>query len=156
MRKSDRPPNWAEIRDEALTALAISKDLRLLAHLGAAILRTDGIPAFAETLGVASHWLAVYSTQVYPAGGRGRALSSERVELFLPIRWPSIDGLRRTPLVSSRQHGRFSLRDIEIVGGTGDADRRGGAAGRETDQRGVRRHAARGAASRCSGRSTAR
>ena len=38
-----------------------------------------------------------------------------------------IDGLRRVPLVSSRQHGTFSLRDIEIATGqtaaeaTGDA-----------------------------------
>ena len=30
------------------------------------LLRTDGIPAFAETIGVAAHWLAVHPTQVYP------------------------------------------------------------------------------------------
>ena len=65
-RKSDRPPNWAEIRDGALSALGASKDLRVLSYLGAAVLRTDGIPAFVRTLGIASHWLAVYPTQVYP------------------------------------------------------------------------------------------
>ena len=65
-RKSDRPPNWPEIRDEALAGLKISKDLRLLSFLGIAVLRTEGIPAFARTLGIASHWLAVYPTQVFP------------------------------------------------------------------------------------------
>src|SRR5262249_3233652 len=65
-RKSDRPPNWAEMRDEALTALRTSKDLRLLAYLGIASLRTEGITAFSKTLGIAAHWLAVFPTQVYP------------------------------------------------------------------------------------------
>src|SRR5688572_13130415 len=50
-------PEWGEIRTRALEALGRSKDLRLLAHLGAALLRTDGLPAFAETLGVAAQWL---------------------------------------------------------------------------------------------------
>ena len=50
-------PEWREIRQRALEALAKSKDLRLLAHLGTAVLRTDGLPAFSETLTVASKWL---------------------------------------------------------------------------------------------------
>ena len=36
------PGEWIEIRDQALGALAKSKDLRLLATLGTALLRTDG------------------------------------------------------------------------------------------------------------------
>ena len=45
-------PEWVEIRDKALEALAKSRDLRLLAYLGTAVLRTDGVPAFSDTLGV--------------------------------------------------------------------------------------------------------
>ena len=115
-RKSDRPPNWAEIRDEALSALHTSKDLRLLTHLGAAILRTDGIPAFAETLGVAATWLAVHPTQVYPLVDEDAMFRQNAMNCFAdPV--AVIDGLRRSPLVSNRQHGRFSLRDMEIVAG---------------------------------------
>jgi type VI secretion system protein ImpA len=115
-RKSDRPPNWAEIRDEALTALGASKDLRVLTHFGAAVLRTDGIPAFARTLGIASHWLAVYPTQVYPLIDEDALFRQNALNCFAdPV--AVIDGLRRTPIVSHRQHGRFSLRDLEIVGG---------------------------------------
>ena len=115
-RKSDRPPNWAEIREEALSALEISKDLRLLTFLGAAVLRTEGIPAFVRTLGVASHWLAVYPTQVYPVIDEDALFRQNALNCFAdPV--AVIDGLRRTPLISHRQHGRFSLRDLEIVGG---------------------------------------
>src|ERR1700737_5554768 len=45
--KPPESPEWVEIRDKALEALAKSKDLRLLAHLATALLRTDGVPAFA-------------------------------------------------------------------------------------------------------------
>ena len=55
--KPPESPEWREIRDKALEALGKSKDLRLLACLGTALLRTDGVPAFAETLNVAAHWL---------------------------------------------------------------------------------------------------
>ncbi len=41
-RKSDRPPNWGELEELALGCLAKGKDLRALAHLGAAVLRTRG------------------------------------------------------------------------------------------------------------------
>jgi len=115
-RKSDRPPNWAEIRDGCLSALQISKDLRLLTYLGAAVLRTEGIPAFVRTLGIASHWLAVYPTQVFPLIDEDALFRQNALNCFAdPV--AVIDGLRRTPLISHRQHGRFSLRDLEIASG---------------------------------------
>jgi type VI secretion system protein ImpA len=115
-RKSDRPPNWAEIRDEALSSLGVSKDLRVLTHFAAAVLRTEGIPAFARTLGVASHWLAVYPTQVYPLIDEDALFRQNALNCFAdPV--AIVDGLRRTPIVSHRQHGRFSLRDLEISSG---------------------------------------
>ena len=115
-RKSDRPPNWGEIRDEALSALQTSKDLRLLTHLAAAILRTDGIQSFTETLGVAAHWLAVHPTQVYPLVDEDAMFRQNAMNCFAdPV--AVVDGLRRTPIVSSRQHGRFSLRDLDILAG---------------------------------------
>ena len=47
-------------------ALAKSKDLRLLAYLGTAVLRTEGLPSFAAVLTTASNWLETYWPQVYP------------------------------------------------------------------------------------------
>jgi type VI secretion system protein ImpA len=56
----DPTPDWGEIRARALDALSKSKDLRLLAYLGTAALRTDGLPAFVDTLKAASEWLNTY------------------------------------------------------------------------------------------------
>jgi type VI secretion system protein ImpA len=107
-------PEWAEIRDKALDALAKSKDLRLLAHLGTALIRTDGVPAFSETLAVACQWLETYWTQVYPLVDEDAVLRRNALNCFAdPM--AVVDGLRRVPLVRSRQHGTFSLRDVDIA-----------------------------------------
>jgi type VI secretion system protein ImpA len=112
--KPAESPEWIEIRDKALDALARSKDLRLLAYLGTALLRTDGLPAFSETLYVASQWLDTHWSQTYPLVDEDAVLRRNALNCFAdPM--AVIDGLRRTPLVRSRQHGTFSLRDIEIA-----------------------------------------
>jgi type VI secretion system protein ImpA len=107
-------PEWTEIRDRAGDALRKSKDLRLLAHLSAALLRTDGVPAFAATLNVATQWLEAYWNQVYPLVDEDAILRRNALNCFAdPM--AIVDRLRRIPLVDSRQHGRFSLRDIDIA-----------------------------------------
>lgn len=107
-------PEWAAIRDKASEAVRKSKDLRLLAFLGTALLRTDGLPAFAATLNVASQWLETYWNAVYPLVDEDAILRRNALNNFgdpMAI----IDRLRRMPLVSSRQHGRFGLREIDIA-----------------------------------------
>src|SRR5262245_5349567 len=64
--ESRKPPEWGEIRANSLEALARSKDLRLLAYLASALLRTDGFSAFFDTLKVASQWVEGYWPSVYP------------------------------------------------------------------------------------------
>jgi type VI secretion system protein ImpA len=115
-RKSDRPPNWNDIRDEAWAALGVTKDLRPLAYLGAAVLRIGGLGAFVQTLGVAAHWLAVYPTQVYPLIDEDALFRQNALNCFAdPV--AIVDALRRSPLVSHRQHGRFSIRDFDLLNG---------------------------------------
>ena len=125
-RKSDRPPNWEQIREEALAALRTSKDLRLLAYLGAATLRLEGIPGFVQALTVASSWLETYWPNVFPLVDEDAIFRQNALNCFSdPV--AVIDGLRRAPLVSNRQHGRFSLRDLDIIAGhvtVGDSDTR--------------------------------
>jgi type VI secretion system protein ImpA len=123
--KAPGSPEWVEIRDRAREALAKSKDLRLLAHLGTALLRTEGVPAYAATLNVASQWLQQYWAEVYPSIDEDAILRRNALNCFGdPM--AVVDALRRIPLVKSRQHGTFSLRDLEIatrqlVPGDGDA-----------------------------------
>jgi len=121
----DPVPDWAEIKRRALDALGRSKDLRLLAHLGSAVLRTDGVPAFADTLTVASRWLEDYWSQTFPLVTEDIVFRRNALNYFAD-QMAVIDGLRRAPLVTSRQHGTVALRDVDIA--TGQLQPRGGEA----------------------------
>lgn len=112
----DPTPEWNEIKTQSIEALSKSKDLRLLAHLGTALLRTDGLPAFNETLNVASHWLESYWAETYPRVDEDAIVRRSALNCFAD-QMAVIDGLRRAPLVSDSRIGRFSLRDIEIATG---------------------------------------
>lgn len=120
----DPPPQWPAIRSEAVAALAKSKDLRLLAHLGAATLRTDGLAAFLDTLRVAAAWLDQSWAGTYPPVDEDAILRRNALNCFSD-QFAVIDGVRRAPLVASREHGRITLRDVEMVSGqvpVGDGD----------------------------------
>jgi len=112
-----RPPlEWDRIRTDAMDGLSKSKDLRLLAYLGTALLRTDGLPAFSTVLTTASQWLEAYWPQVYPALDEDAIARRNALNCFAdPM--AVVDRIWRLPLVTSRQHGRYSLRDIEIARG---------------------------------------
>jgi type VI secretion system protein ImpA len=114
--RDERPPEWPEIKEKSLEALRQSKDLRLLAHLGTALLRTDGLLAFAQTLQIAAEWLETYWDKAFPAVDGDAILRRSALNCFAdPI--AVIDGVRRAALVTSRQHGTISLRDVEIATG---------------------------------------
>lgn len=108
--------NWREIRDQALEALAQSRDLRLLAHLGAAQLRTGELMGFAEVLQVAGRWFADHPTELFPRVDEDAILRKNALNAFAD-RMAIIDALRRQPIVSHPQLGAFSLRHFEIAAG---------------------------------------
>jgi type VI secretion system protein ImpA len=112
----DPVPDWGEVKARSLEALARSKDLRVLAHLAAAVLRTDGLIAFTETLTVAARWLELYWTETFPQVIEDTVLRQSALNCFAD-RMAVIDGLRRTPLVISRPHGSVTLRELDLAGG---------------------------------------
>lgn len=119
-RRTPKPadsPEWLEIRDRALAALARSKDLRVLALLGAALLRIEGPYAFCQVVSVASAWLAEFWDTVHPVAGDDTIERQSALSAFNDY-FAIVDPLRRAPLVSSRRHGHLSLRDIEQVAET--------------------------------------
>ena len=72
------------------------------------------MPAFSETLSVASQWLETYWNEVYPVVDEDAILRRNALNCFAdPM--AVVDGLRRVPLIRSRQHGTFTLRDIDIA-----------------------------------------
>jgi len=122
----DPTPEWGAIRDAAVEALNKSKDLRLLAHLGTALLWTDGLRPFVETLTIASAWLETNWSGIYPPVDEDAIFRRNALNCFAD-QMAVVDGLRRVPLVSHPQLGRFSLRDMEIATGqvpAGETDAR--------------------------------
>ena len=109
-------PAWREVESKSRAALERSKDLRLLAHLGAAVLRTEGLPAFLGTLNVAAHWLNEYWAQVYPLVDDDAILRKNALNSFAD-RMAIVDGVRRLPIVRHPVLGTFTLRDFEIATG---------------------------------------
>ena len=105
---------WPEIKARAVEALGKSKDFRLLTYLAAALLRTDGLLPFLDTLGVASRWLGAHWAEVYPPIDEDAIVRRNALSGFADPH-AVLDALRRAPLVGSRQHGRFSFRDIEMA-----------------------------------------
>jgi type VI secretion system protein ImpA len=116
--KKEKPPDWGEIKERSLDALKQSKDLRLLAHLSAALLRTDGLAAFTTSVHIASQWLETYWEQVYPAIDGDGILRRNALNCFADP-FAIADRVRRVALVAHRQHGAFGLRDIDLATGQG-------------------------------------
>jgi type VI secretion system protein ImpA len=109
-------PAWRDVEAKSRAALERSKDFRLLAHFGAAVLRTEGLPAFLGTLSVAAHWLDQYWAQVYPLVEDDAILRKNALNSFAD-RMAVVDGVRRLPIMRHPVLGSFSLRDFEIATG---------------------------------------
>jgi type VI secretion system protein ImpA len=107
---------WREIRDKSLEALAQSRDLRLLAHFGAAIVRIEGLNAFCSVITVADRWLSDNWDLAFPRVDEDSLLRKNALNSFAD-RMAIVDAVRRVPVVSHRQFGAFCLRDLELATG---------------------------------------
>jgi type VI secretion system protein ImpA len=115
-READKQPDWADLKAKSVDALAESKDLRVLAHLAAAVIRTDGVPTFFEVLSTAAQWLESFWDGVHPRVNEDALLRRNALNC-LADRIAVIDALRRAPLVMVPQLGAVSVRDLEIASG---------------------------------------
>ena len=119
------PPDWNDMLEKSGAALAVSKDLRVLAYFGAAHLWTDGLVPFCETLRVAAAWLESWFETVYPRVDEDIYFRTNALNNFND-RLAIIDPLRRTALVSARSIGPISLRHIELATGVLPANKQDG------------------------------
>ena len=108
--------DWREIRDRSLEALTRSHDLRLLAHLAAALVRIEGLITFCRVVAVADRWLGEHWDQVFPRIDEDAILRRNALNSFAD-RMAIVDAVRRAPVLSHRQLGSFSLRDLELATG---------------------------------------
>jgi type VI secretion system protein ImpA len=108
--------DWRTIRDRASEALTQSRDVRLLANLSVALLHTQGLDAFCETLGIADAWLRDYWAEVFPRVDEDAILRKNALSCFAD-RMAVVDAVRRAPFISHKQLGAFSLRHMELATG---------------------------------------
>jgi type VI secretion system protein ImpA len=113
-------PNWRAVKKGAVELFGRSKDLRLAVYLTQALLSTDGFPGLSDGLALVrglleKHWETLHP-QLDPDDGNDPTM---RVNTLASLYHPESTArdVRETPLVSSRGHGRFSLRDILIATG---------------------------------------
>jgi type VI secretion system protein ImpA len=109
-----KAPDWREIKQKALDALGVSRDLRYLGYFAVAALRVDGWSGFLGSLKVAAGWLKDYWAQVYPPVDDDAMLRKNALNYFAD-RMAVLDFIRRLPIVENRALGRVSLRDVEIA-----------------------------------------
>jgi type VI secretion system protein ImpA len=116
LQQRSAPPDWGEIKTKSVAALAQSKDLRILAHLGAAMIRTDGLTAYFDVLSTAARWLESYWDSVYPRIDEDAVLRRNALNC-LADRVAVIQAVRKVPLISHPRFGTVSMRDLELASG---------------------------------------
>jgi type VI secretion system protein ImpA len=108
--------DWRGVRDRSLEALGRSHDLRVLAHFAAAIVRLEGLNAFVSVITIADRWLGEHWDEVFPRIDDDAILRRNALNSFAD-RMAIIDAVRRATVLSNRQMGSFSLRDLELATG---------------------------------------
>ncbi|MFO1320962.1 MAG: type VI secretion system protein TssA [Burkholderiales bacterium] len=112
------PPDWKEARRLSLDLLGRTRDLRVGVHLTRALLQLDGWDGFADGLALLDglidrRWATVHP-QLDPDDGNDPTMRVNTLAALCDA-GTFLRDLRDTPLVASRVHGRFSLRDVEMA-----------------------------------------
>jgi type VI secretion system protein ImpA len=109
-------PDWHALRSACLAVLKDSKDLRVLAHLAAAVIRVDSLSDALRVFPLISTWLTRYWDEVYPRIDDD-AIMRRNALTFFADRVGVVDALRRASIVKDPQLGPFSVRDFEVASG---------------------------------------
>jgi type VI secretion system protein ImpA len=114
---AETEPDWSALRAACLAALKDSKDLRVLAHLAAAVIRVDSLAAALQIFPLVSTWLTRYWDEVYPRIDDDAIMRRNSLTFFAD-RVGIVDALRRAQIARDAQLGPFSLRDFDIASGS--------------------------------------
>ncbi|KVQ26137.1 type VI secretion system protein TssA [Burkholderia ubonensis] len=109
-------PDWSEVESLSLRLLSKSHDLRVAVYLSRSLLNREGFEGFAHCLDLIAKLLEQRWPSVYPELDRDEQDDpTERVNSLSALVDPvgMLVEIRNVPLVVSRVHGTFCLRDIE-------------------------------------------
>lgn len=113
------PIAWAEVRERAQALLLRSKDLRLAVWLTRALLHLEGFPAIRQGLGLIELLLQDYWDGVHPRLDPDDGDPTMRLNALAAL--GALDAVagdvRASWLLDSRQHGRLTVRELELAQG---------------------------------------
>lgn len=116
-------PDWKSAKAMALALFGRTIDLRVAVMLARALLCVDGLPGFATGLQIVERMLEQYwgglHPQLDPADDNDPVLRVNTLAALCET-GSVLRDLHDAPLVESRAHGRFSLRDVDLA--TGELD----------------------------------
>lgn len=111
-------PNWRAVKEQAPKLFARTKDLRVAVYLIRGLVNTDGFPGLAEGLallrGLLDRWWIEVHPRLDPDDDNDPTLRMNTVA-SLGDRPTMLRDLREAPLIRSRVHGQFALRDVDIA-----------------------------------------
>lgn len=134
-------PNWLDLHEKALQHFKTCKHLRTALFLSLASMKRQGVTGFRDGLLLAKGMIERYWDTMYPALDPDESMGDpdgwmERENILNDMSAPLstagdtmkfLQRLRETPLTSSRQLGRFSLRDIQAALAAGSSEDSGDA-----------------------------
>jgi type VI secretion system protein ImpA len=110
-------PEWREVKRQSLALLGRTRDLRVGVLLTQALVRTDGLPGFADGLALLKGWVEGMWDAVHPQldpADPDPMRRKNRLE-SLNDAAATVNAVRDTTLVAARAVGRFSYRDILVA-----------------------------------------
>lgn len=112
-------PDWKLLQKRAIELLKRSKDLRPAVELTRSLIRTDGWAGFAKGAEILRGLVERYWDGLYPLLDPEDDNDPQmRLSIIKALIAPaSLTVLRKTPLITSKTLGKFSLKDIEIASG---------------------------------------
>jgi type VI secretion system protein ImpA len=115
-----QPPNWKEVRRDAVELLQRTRDLQIILYLIQALLQTEGYSGLSDGLAVLEGVICKFWPQLYPLlDPEDDNDPTHRVNVLMGL--CDFETILRpvalTPLVQSRALGTFSLRDVQIATG---------------------------------------
>lgn len=113
-------PNWAQVRELAESILKTSKDLRVAMHLTRSLVKTEGYSGLAAGFALLRGLIIDQWEFVYPRlDPEDKDDPTERLNILEELNDPEklLLFVRMAPIVTSREFGRFSLRDYELSSG---------------------------------------
>jgi type VI secretion system protein ImpA len=113
-------PDYKEVKQAAVKVMERAHDLRAAVYYANAALRSEGLPAFAETLAYMRGCLEQYWPSCHPQldpDDNDDPTARANAVAGLADNDTILRALRAIPLTDSRMMGRFGLREIQIARG---------------------------------------